>query len=76
MSSGFNGGELWIQRDDGNDAIKISNGNNGAYLIMKNKTGEEVVQLRTDENGNGFVGVYNRKGKGRTLQPGIESEIE
>ena len=35
-----------------------------------NKTGEEVVQLRADEYGNGLVGAYHRKGMGRTLKPG------
>ena len=35
-----------------------------------NKTGEDVVQLGVDEYGNGKVGAYNRKGKGRTLKPG------
>jgi hypothetical protein len=29
-----------------------------------------VVQLSADDYGNGVVGVYNRKGKGRTLKPG------
>ena len=39
-----------------------------ASILMS--TGEEVVQLRADEYGNGLVGAYNRKGKGRTLKPG------
>jgi len=29
-----------------------------------------VVQLRADEYGNGVVGAYDRKSKGRTLKPG------
>jgi hypothetical protein len=34
--------------------------------------GKELVDLvsTTDEYGNGKVGAYNRKGMGRTLQPG------
>ena len=35
-----------------------------------NKTGEGVVHLSVDDYGNGVVGAYNRKGKGRTLKPG------
>ena len=35
-----------------------------------NKTGEGVVQLYADDYGNGVVGAFNRKGKGRTLEPG------
>ena len=29
-----------------------------------------MVQIFADEYGNGYVGAFNRKGKGRTLQPG------
>ena len=43
---------------------------NGGEIVVVDKTGEEVVQLYADEYGNGVVGAYNRKGKGRTLQPG------
>ena len=42
----------------------------GGTLVIKNKTDEEVVQLYADEYGNGVVGAWNRKGKGRTLEPG------
>jgi hypothetical protein len=43
---------------------------NGGIIDVENKTGEKVVQLYADEYGNGVVGAWNRKGKGRTLQPG------
>ena len=43
---------------------------NGGALGINKKTGEAVVGLVADEYGNGVVGAYNRKGKGRTLQPG------
>ena len=39
-------------------------------LGILNKTGEEVVQIHVDEYGNGYVGAFNRKGMGKTLQPG------
>ncbi|HIG55471.1 MAG TPA: hypothetical protein EYG11_11300 [Candidatus Latescibacteria bacterium] len=35
-----------------------------------NGRGDEIVQLYADEYGNGVVGAWNRKGMGRTLQPG------
>ena len=44
--------------------------NHGGYVHLYNKTDESVVQLGVDEYGNGVVGAFNRKGKGRTLQPG------
>jgi hypothetical protein len=42
----------------------------GGVFELKNKTGEGVVMLYADEYGNGVVGAYNRKGKGRTLESG------
>ena len=42
----------------------------GGMMVVCNKTGEQIVQLRADEYGNGVVGAWNRKGTGRTLQPG------
>ena len=42
----------------------------GGYLVIKNKTGETIVQLYADDYGNGVVGAWNRKGEGRTLTPG------
>ena len=39
-------------------------------LSLTNKTGEQVVQLYADEYGNGVVYAGNRKGIGRTLEPG------
>ena len=47
-----------------------SNTKTGGILTLKYKTGEPVVQLRADGEGNGVVWVGNRKGRGRTLQPG------
>jgi|TARA_B110000116_G_scaffold9916_1_gene8242 hypothetical protein len=35
-----------------------------------NKTGEGIATMKADEYGNGVVGAWNRKGKGRTLKPG------
>ena len=43
---------------------------NGFDFHGFNKTGEGVVQLFADDYGNGVVGAYNRKGRGRTLKPG------
>jgi hypothetical protein len=40
----------------------------GGGVAIKNKTGERVVLLLADEYGNGVVGAYDRKGRGRTLE--------
>ena len=39
-------------------------------INVSNKTGETIAEMGADEYGNGIVGAYNRKGKGRTLVPG------
>lgn len=41
----------------------------GAGLVIKNKNGEEVVHAFADEAGLGYVGAFNRQGKGRVLHP-------
>lgn len=43
---------------------------NGGELQIFNKTKEGVVKLSVDEYGKGKIGVFDRKGKGRTLKPG------
>ena len=54
----------------GKDLVRLSATENGGALSVYNKTGEDIIQAIADEYGNGVVGAYNRKGKGRTLQPG------
>ena len=43
---------------------------NGFVFEGYNKTGKGLVELYTDDYGNGVVGAYNRKGKGRRLESG------
>ena len=62
--------ELFIENDAGLLQVGLSANETGGMLGIYNKTGEGVVQLRADQHGNGVVGVYNRKGLGRTLEPG------
>ena len=59
-----------IESKEGRKVINAGTGVNGFVVEGFNKTGEAVVQLSADDYGNGVVGAYNRKGKGRTLQPG------
>ena len=57
-------------KPNGKPLVKLSASDNGGLVYVYNKTGEDIVQISADEYGNGVVGAYNRKGKGRTLQPG------
>ena len=65
-------GLLTVSSKTGTDLIYAgaSAAGNGFFFEGFNKTGEGVVQLSVDDYGNGVVGAYNRKGKGRTLKPG------
>ena len=40
----------------------------GSAIFVYNKTGETIVSLDADEYGNGEVGAFNRKGKGRVYR--------
>jgi hypothetical protein len=40
------------------------------FALTRDISGGSPVTMSADEYGNGVVGAYNRKGKGRTLQPG------
>ena len=59
---------LWQFAQHNNVATKASD--NGGLVYVYNKTGENIVQMYADEYGNGVVYAGNRKGRGRTLQPG------
>jgi hypothetical protein len=65
-------GLLMVNSKSGKDLVRAGAGGdrNGFLFEGYNKTGEAVVQLAVDDYGNGVVGAYNRKGKGRTLKPG------
>ena len=60
-----NGSELF-----GKILVDLTASPNGGLVEVFNTAGEDVVQMYADDYGNGVVGAYNRKGKGRTLKPG------
>ena len=60
----------WECSAAGEEQAVLDVGENGGDFRISNKTGEDVVQILVDEYGNGYVGAFNRKGMGRTLQPG------
>ena len=66
----YDGGYLIISNNSGKFVADLSADETGGYLNISNKTGKEVVQAYADEYGNGVVGAYNHKRKGRMLKPG------
>lgn len=72
MSSVEHGGIVGLYRKSDrvvNPQIALVVADDGGYLQVYNKTGEGVVEAYADEYGNGLVGAWDRKGKGRTLKP-------
>ena len=65
-----NDGAITTYQPNGNELVALSASSNGGLVWVFNKTGEDIVQMGADEYGNGVVGAYDRKGEGRTLQPG------
>jgi hypothetical protein len=64
-------GLLTVSNKDGGEGVQVQGmaSGGGAGLVVHNKTGEAIVQLVADEYGRGFVGAFDRQGKGRTLTP-------
>ena len=63
-------GKVTTYQPNGKELVDLSAGDEGGVVNVYNKTGEGIAQMAADEYGNGVVGAYNRKGMGRTLQPG------
>ena len=66
------GGFINVGNPESDSAVFIggsSNTKSGGILTLKNNSGEAVVQLRADGEGNGEVYVGNLDGKGSTLKP-------
>mgnify|MGYP003630755531 CR=1 FL=1 len=55
---------------NGNELVVLGNSDSGGFVDVLNKTGEGIAQMYADDYGNGVVWAGNRKGEGRTLQPG------
>ena len=64
------GGMMGVSNVAGEPKVAIANTERGGAVEISNKTGESIVTLSADEYGNGVVGAWDRKGKGRTLKPG------
>ena len=63
-------GTINTYQPNGKTLVELGVTDTGGAIMVYNKTGEGIVQVAADEYGNGLVGAYNRKGRGRTLKPG------
>lgn len=63
------GGGISISNANESTVVLSANSNeNGGTIFLRNKTGDQVITIGADEYGNGEVGAWNRKGKGRVLR--------
>ena len=70
LSATEGGGSVTTYQPNGKELVKLGTSDNGGLVYVFNKTGQRIAEMIADEYGNGLVGAWNRKGKGRTLQPG------
>jgi len=63
-------GTVTTYQHNGKELVRLTTNPNGGAIEVLNKTGEAIATMYTDEYGNGQVGAWNRKGRGRTLKPG------
>ena len=63
-------GTVTTFQTNGKQLVRLGATENGGLIDVTNKTGEDIAQMYADEYGNGVVGAWNRKGRGRTLTPG------
>jgi hypothetical protein len=63
--SGDGQGFLKIFSPAGRALVNLSATGTGGFIGITNKTGEEAINMFPDDYGNGRIGIWNRKGKGR-----------
>ena len=59
------GGGVTAYDTNGDRRAEMVATSDGGAVFVNNKTGERMISLQGDGYGNGEVGVWNRKGKGR-----------
>jgi hypothetical protein len=64
-------GAIFVNGFDGKFGVGLfgKGSDGGGAVEIYNKTGETVVQIYADEYGMGYLGAFDRQGKGRTLTP-------
>ena len=63
-------GSVTTYQPNSKELVHLTSNDNGGGVVVYNKTGETIANMSDDEYGNGLVGAWSRKGKGRTLKPG------
>jgi hypothetical protein len=61
----FGGGITIDNANESSVNLSANSHENGGSIFLTNKTGDQVITIGADDYGNGEVGAWNRKGKGR-----------
>jgi len=62
---------IWVTNDAGDIAVSLTTSGLGdGQVTTQSAEGKILVSLSSTVDSNGQVGAWNRKGEGRTLQPG------
>lgn len=69
-STDFGHGTVTTYQPNGKELVELGASDSGGVINVHNKTDEVIATMGADEYGNGVVWAGNRKGMGRTLQPG------
>lgn len=68
-STSIGEGRLTISNKEGMMSIGTGAGPHGGVISIYKNTGDSVIQAYADEIGMGYVGVFDRQGKRRSLTP-------
>ena len=61
-------GQIFVANDERTLASMTGTEFGGIFHVI-NKTGEDAVQILADDYGHGYLGVFDRHGKGPVIQP-------
>ena len=69
LPSSLRRGAVTTYQPNGKEPVTLGATHTGGGLWVKHRIGEDIAAMKFDEYGNGVVGAWNPKGKGRTLKP-------
>ena len=69
-TEGGNDGAVVTSSAKGTPLVVLSGDEDGGAFLLNNKTDDTVIHMHADEYGHGYLGVFDRKGKGQVIRPG------
>lgn len=71
LAGGDEGGDglISVFSRTGQEEARLVAAEKGGWLNIWNQSGDDVVQIYADEYGQGYIGVWDSRGQGRSLTP-------